>query len=88
MSLGVYNNPSLPPVISIPLVGLSEVEVLGAEVNQAGELIITVASLVESVKCHVCRGGANKGHGTDEPITVRHLSVFGLKTYLLMRQSE
>ena len=85
MPLAIYNNPApLPPVISIPLVGLSEVEVLAAAVNEAGELIISVASLVERTVCHKCQGVANKGHGTDEPIRVRHLSVFGLKTYLKM----
>ena len=47
--------------------------------------MIRVVSLVERIKCHVCQGEANKGHGTDEAITVRHLSVFGLKTYLKMR---
>jgi len=86
MPLAIYNNPApLPAVISIPLVGISEVEVLAAVVNEQGELIISVSSLVESVVCHRCQRVANKGHGTDEPITVRHLSVFGLKTYLKMR---
>ncbi len=86
MPLAIYNNPApFPPVISIPLVGISEVEVLGAEVNDQEELIISVVSQVESAVCHKCKGVANKGHGTDKPITVRHLSVFGLKTYLKMR---
>ncbi len=71
MPLAIYNNPyPFPPVISIPLVGISEVEVLAAEVNEQGELIISVASLVESVVCHKCQGVANKGHGADEAVSV------------------
>ena len=86
MPLTIYNNPSpRPPEISIPLLGISEVEVLAAELNEQGELIISVASMVESVGRHQCQRVANKGHGDDEPITVRHLAVFGRKTYLKMR---
>jgi len=86
MPLAIYNNPSpQPPLISLPLLGVSEVEVLAAEVNEQGELIIHLESTVEGVRCHVCQRVATKSHGTDEPITVRHLSVFGLKTYLKMR---
>jgi transposase len=86
MPLAIYNNPSpLPPLISLPLLGVSEVEIIAAEVKEPGELIIHLESTVESVACHKCQRVVNQGHGSDEPITVRHLSVFGLKTYLKLR---
>lgn len=65
--------------------GITEVEVLSAEVNEQGELIIEVESTVKSVPCHKCQQEAHKRHGHDEPRQVRHLSVFGLKTYVRFR---
>ena len=83
INLAFYNSRApLPPMISLPLIGISNVEVLSAQLNDNGEFIITVKSTLESTACHECGKEAMKGHGYDDPIIVRHLSVFGCKTYI------
>lgn len=86
IKLPVYNQAKVQPaLIGIPLIGVSEVQVLGAEINEQGEVIVEVESTVKGTTCHKCQQAANKGHGHDEVRQVRHLSVFGLKTYLRFR---
>jgi transposase len=69
----------------MPLIGVSDVQVLGAEINEQGELIIEVESTLKGTPCHKCHQEADKGYGYDEPRQVRHLSGFGLKTYVRFR---
>lgn len=84
--LSIYNQAEgQPALIGIPLLGVSDVQVLGAEINERGELIIEVESTLEGTRCRKCHREAKKGHGRDEPRQVRHLSAFGLKTYLRFR---
>jgi len=86
IKLPVYNQArDQAALIGIPLIGLSGVQVLGAEINEQGELIIEVESTVKGTPCRKCQQTANKGHGHDELRQVRHLSVFGLKTYVRFR---
>jgi len=86
VKLPVYNQSGTPAsLIGVPLMGINEVEVLSAEVNEQGELIIDVESTVKSTPCHKCHQQANKGHGHNEPRQVRHLPVFGVKTYIRFR---
>jgi transposase len=83
INLSFYNNPALlPPTISVPLIGISDVKVVNVELLEEGKVIINVESTLESMPCHQCGREATKGHGHDKPLTVRHLSVFGLETYL------
>lgn len=87
IKLPIYNNlaPQLP-LISVPLIGLSDIVVKGAELNEQGEFIIRVESEVEGTVCHKCKKEASQGHGyADESIVVRHLSVFGRPTYIHLR---
>jgi len=87
IKLPIYNSPAPQlPLISIPLIGLSDIVVKGAELNEQGEFIIRVESTVESTPCHKCKKEAKQGHGyADKPIVVRHLSVFGRPTYIHLR---
>ncbi|MEW6206653.1 MAG: ISL3 family transposase [Pseudomonadota bacterium] len=86
IKLPVYNQAGAQPaLIGLPLIGVSEVQVLGAEMNEQGELIIEVESTVKGTPCHKCQQEAHKGHGHDQPRLVRHLPVFGRKTYLRFR---
>jgi transposase len=86
IKLPVYNQAGVQPaLIGMPLIGVSEVQVLGAEINEQGELIIEVESRLKGTPCHQCGQEAKKGHGHDKPRWVRHLSVFGLKTYIRFR---
>jgi transposase len=86
ITLPVYNQAGgQAALIGIPLLGVSDVGVLGAEINERGELIIEVESRVKGTACRKCQQEANKGYGHDEARQVRHVSVFGLKTYVRFR---
>jgi transposase len=86
VKLPIYNQAGAQPaLIGIPLLGVDEVEVLSAGVNEQGELIIDVESTVKSTSCHKCHQEASQGHGHDEARLVRHLPVFGLKSYVRFR---
>jgi transposase len=86
IKLPVYNQAGVQPaLIGIPLIGVSDVQVLGAEIKEQGKLIIEVESTLTGTPCRKCDQAAKQGHGHDKPRWVRHLSVFGLKTYLRFR---
>jgi transposase len=86
VELPVYNQSGVQPaLIGMPLIGVSDVQVLGAEINEQGELIIEVESSLKGTPCRKCHQEADKGYGQDEARQVRHLSVFGLKSYVRFR---
>ena len=86
IKLPIYNQTGVQPaLIGIPLIGVSDVQVLGAEINERGELIIEVESTLKGTACRRCGQQAKKGHGHDKSRLVRHLPVFGLKTYIRFR---
>ena len=86
IKLPVYNQAGVQPaLIGMPLIGVSDVQVLGAEIKEQGELIIEVESTLKGSPCRKCGQAAKQGHGHDKPRWVRHLSVFGLKTYIRFR---
>lgn len=86
VKLPVYNQAGgQPALIGIPLIGVSDVQVLEVTINEEGELIIEVESTVTGTACRKCNQVANKGYGHDEIRQVRHLSAFGLKSYLRFR---
>jgi transposase len=72
------------PQVTIPL-DLPEVQVLKSEINQAGELIITIESTKETAVCKRCGKVIRKFHGYDDWVKVRYLPVFGRATYLRYR---
>jgi transposase len=70
--------------VTVPL-GIPDVRVLNTEINEHGELIITVESTKDGVACHQCGHLSKKFHGHDSWVIVRHLPVFGRLTYLRYR---
>ena len=70
--------------VTVPL-GIPDTCVLKTEINELGELIITVESTKGGVLCHRCGQRAEVLHGHDSWVRVRHLSVFGRPTYLHYR---
>jgi transposase len=70
--------------VTVPL-GIPDVRVLKSEINQGGELIITIESTKTGTRCRKCERWISKPHGHDDWVTVRHLPVFGRKTYLRYR---
>ena len=70
--------------IEIPL-DIQDVKVVEVEITKRGEIIITVESTVDGTHCHVCGRKLTKRHGHDRAITLRHLSILNMKTYIRIR---
>ena len=73
-----------PAMITVPL-GLSDVRVLNTQINEPGEVIITVESTLEGTTCQHCGREIDAFHQHDEWITLRHLSILGRPTYIRRR---
>lgn len=65
----------------IPL-DIPNVKIEKVETNRQGEIIITVRSTEEGTQCHLCGRRTTERYGHDQPITLRHLSILGKKTYI------
>ena len=63
------------------ILGLSGITVERAEIKNSGEFIITVKSTNKEIKCKKCNN-ATDPHGYGRIIRLRHLPVFGHKTYI------
>jgi transposase len=70
--------------VTVPL-DISDVRVLRTEMSKGGELIITIESTKGGTSCRQCGRWIDKLHGQDDWVTVRHLPVFGRRTYLRYR---
>ena len=70
--------------VTVPL-NIPDVRVLKTEMNQNGELIITIESTKIGTTCRVCGRWISKSHGYADWVMVRHLPVFGRPTYLRYR---
>ncbi len=70
--------------INIPL-EIPDVEVVGVEVNEAGDYLITVESTKQGTLCIKCGRFIDKFHGCDNPIALQHLSILGRKVYIIIR---
>ncbi len=71
----------------IPL-DIPDVTIEHVEINAQGEIIITVKSTIEETKCRKCGRRVTKGHGHDEEVTLRHLSILGRKTFIRIRPAR
>ena len=71
----------------IPL-DIPEVEIENVELNQKGDIIISVKSKVKGTKCRKCGRTITNHHGYDKQINLRHLSILGRKTYIRIRPSR
>ena len=69
------------PFFSIPL-DIADVRVLQTDLTQAGELILTVESTLDSTTCSRCGRTITELHGTDKSRLLRHLPVLGHPLYL------
>ena len=72
------------PQVTIPI-DIPDIRVLKSEINQGGELIITVESTKPSTVCSHCGKVIRKVHGYDAWVEIRYLPVFGHPTYLRYR---
>lgn len=69
------------PQISLPL-DIAEVSVVSANLNEAGDYIISVESMKPFIICQHCERKLTKFHGHGRPIELRHLSILGYRTYI------
>jgi transposase len=70
--------------VTVPL-DIPNVRVLKTELNERGELIITIESTKTGVSCRRCGHWIEKFHGHDDWVILRHLPVFGRSSYLRYR---
>lgn len=70
--------------VTVPL-DIPDVRVLKTELNERGELIITIESTKTGVSCRRCGHWIEKFHGHDDWVILRHLPVFGRSSYLRYR---
>jgi len=70
--------------ITIPL-DIPDVEVIGTEITAENHLYIRVESTQKTTSCGVCKRQIVCTFGHGEEIRLRHLPVFGLETYILIR---
>ena len=70
----------LPP-IPASILGISNIIVENAEITKNNEFIITVRSTEKEILCQKC-GNVTSPHGHSPAINLRHLAIFGKKTYI------
>lgn len=70
--------------IMVPL-DIPEVEVLNTEMTAENQLLIRVESTKKTTACGICGTEIECKYGHGQTIRLRHLSVFGLETYILVR---
>jgi len=84
----INTGPSRPEpraaMITIPL-DLPDVRVLDTQINEQGEIMITVESTLEGCLCKHCQKKIEAFHQDDEWITIRHLPILGWPSYIRMR---
>ena len=75
------------PMISIPL-DIPDVSVSSAYLNEHGDYIINVKSRQSYTICQYCGRKITIFHNKGRPIRLRHLSVFGYRTYIHLRPKQ
>jgi transposase len=70
--------------ISVPL-DVPDVRVLKTNINNKGEIIITVESTLEGCECRYCGRKIKDFHQNEEMITIRHLAILGRPTYIRLK---
>ncbi len=63
------------------LLNLDDIEIINTTVTSDNTIIIHVQSTKVEIPCRIC-GGPTKPHGKGRPLTLRHLSILGRKTYI------
>lgn len=69
--------------IPVEVLGLSDIKIKSVEINRHREVKIEVASTKEQVLCRQCHK-PTRGHGVGRVLELRHLPVFGLKTFIVI----
>ena len=67
------------------LLNIPDIQVVSVKFDTNGKIIITVESTLKCAECHKCGRIIYQFHGYDREVMVRHLSVFGMKTYICIK---
>lgn len=67
--------------LSPELLNLPDIKLLFSEIDRKGDVIIKVESTVDKIPCRTC-GKATNPYGKSYSYRVRHLPIFGRKTYI------
>ena len=70
--------------ITIPL-DIPNVEVIDTEITAEKQLLIRVESTRETTECGICKKPIACTFGQGQEVRLRHLSVLGLETYIIIR---
>jgi len=68
----------------ITLLGLSDIEITEVTLTNDYTLKIYVKSIKEGCHCHQCGKYIEHYYGMGQEIKLRHLPVFGYKTYIIL----
>jgi transposase len=71
-------------LITLPL-DIPDVDVLGVDINEHGDYIVTVESRQNSAICSNCGSQITKSNGYGREITLRHLPILGHRLYIRLR---
>ena len=64
------------------LLDILNTEIENIELNEKGDIIITVRSMIGITRCRKCGRRSSKLHGYDEATMLCHLPILGRKTYI------
>ncbi len=81
----VHSGNISPDALFETLLNIPDVSTEKTEITEDGDIIITVRSTAEGTCCHKCGRETDKSYGTGREILLRHLSVFGRKTFIRIR---
>jgi transposase len=71
-------------LITLPL-DIPNVDVLGVDINEQGDYIVTVESRQNSAICQSCGAQITKSNGCGREIELRHLPILGHRLYIRLR---
>ena len=71
-------------LITVPL-GIPDIKVLSVNLDERGDVIITVESTKACTHCKYCGRKITKFHGHDRWIKLRHLPILGRRTYIRLQ---
>ena len=75
------------PIISLPL-DIPDINVSSAHLSENNDYIIRVESRQSYIICQHCGRKMTNFHGQGRQIELRHLSVFGYRTYIQLRPKQ
>ena len=74
------NDPIFATLLNLP--GITIVRV---DIDEQGDCLITAESTEEGTPCHVCGRTIHTPYGHGRELKIRHLPIFGRKTYIVIR---